>query len=93
MIILFTKFILLIEPLEVRGEGNYGLAVVKEIDGTEAFLGLDTNTRKCQNEESLGDCLAKDFLKSGMELCNCTPYMIRNYSKEVRDHDILILYT
>ena len=63
------------------GEGNYALSAVKEVDGTEAFLAMDDKTKQCQNEETLQVCLTNEFLRKGLEECKCTPYSLRDYSK------------
>ena len=67
----------------VFGEGKYALTDVKEIDGTEEFLGLDEKIRHCQNRETFQQCQTREYIKNGLEKCNCTPYEIRNYSKIV----------
>ena len=69
-----------LEPLSLFGEGNYALSVVKEIDGTEAFLKLDEKTKLCQNIETFEDCQTQILLKNGLKKCKCTPFMLRNYS-------------
>ena len=72
-----------IEPLILFGEGSYALSSVKEIDVTDSFIGLDDDIKLCQNEETVEDCSAKDLLKKGLDKCRCTPYRMRNYTKEV----------
>ena len=69
------------EPHSLSGEGNYALTAVKEIYGTDAFLGLDEKTKLCQIEETLEDCWMKSYFKEGSDKCKCTPYGMRNYSK------------
>jgi hypothetical protein len=71
------------EPLILFGEGNYALTAVKEIDGTEEFLGLDEEIKRCQDRESFQECQAREYIKNGLEKCKCTPYEMRNYSKTV----------
>ena len=39
------------EQIELIGEGEYNLNVVKEIDVTDSYLAFDQNFRQCQNEE------------------------------------------
>ena len=68
-------------PLSIFGEGNHALSAVKEIDVTEAFLGLDEKTKLCQNEETLEDCWMENYSQEGSNKCKCTPYSLRNYSK------------
>ena len=69
------------EPLSLAGEGTYALSAVKEIDVTEAFLGLEEKTKLCQSEETSEDCWMKIYFKEGLVKCKCTPYSLRNYSK------------
>ena len=76
-----------LEPLLLFGEGTYALTSVKEMTGTDSFLELDEKIKLCQTRETVEDCLAKDFLKKGLEKCKCTPFRLRNFTKEVNcDH-------
>jgi hypothetical protein len=65
------------------GGGDYALTAVKEIDGTEEFLGLDEGVKHCQSRETIQECQAREYIKNGLEKCKCTPYQMRNYSKMV----------
>ena len=76
--------ILLQEPLIFYGEGDYSLTDVKEMDGTEAFLNLADKDKGCQNEETLVDCKAKEYLKIGRNSCKCVPFHLRSFSARVR---------
>ena len=67
------------EPL--FGEGSYALTEVTEVEGTEAYLGLDEEIRHCQNRETFHECQAREYLRNGLAKCNCIPYELRNYSK------------
>ena len=71
------------EPLILFGEGDYALTVVKEIDGTEEFHGLDEGIKHCQSRETIQECQAREYIKNGLDTCKCTPYAMRNYSKTV----------
>ena len=55
---------------------------VKQINASEAFLGLDEKTKGCQNEVTLEDCWMQKFLKGGMDGCKCIPYSFKNYSNQ-----------
>ena len=57
------------EPL--AGAGSYGLTDVTQIYGTEAFLGLHTGIKRCQNKETFRECQARELLKQAR--CKCTP--------------------
>ena len=72
------------ELLTRFGEGNYALTDIKEVDTTEAFLKLDEEIKDCQNVETYQECQTRDYIKMGLEKCNCTPYELRNVSKYVR---------
>ena len=70
-----------IEPLKLYGEGEYNLDGIKQIVVTESYLGLDEDTRGCQNEESFEVCTTKLYKEAIIENCNCLPYNI-NDNKE-----------
>ena len=72
------------EPARAYGEGEYALSAIKEHDVTEAFLAIkDKKDFECQNQESFQDCIMNEFLENGIQDCNCTPYNIRNYTRDV----------
>ena len=71
------------EPEILFGEGNYAINNVKEIDVTEAFLNLAEEVKNCQNVETFRDCETKEYIKLGLTECKCTPYALRNFSKNV----------
>ena len=73
---------LIIAPLELEGEGSYALNVVKEIKVTDDYLGLDQETRKCHNKESVEECSTRKYLKMMEEICDCVPYRLRNFTLE-----------
>ena len=64
------------------GEGEYNLNVLKEIVVTDAFLGLDENSRECQNEEPFV-CTTKKFVDAFLGKCGCLPLHMR-LSEEVQ---------
>ena len=76
------------------GSGIYRVSAVKEIDGTEEYLDKATKNGECQQKGSYEDCLSKDYLTQGMGQCNCIPYKLRNYAKEVNEtfKDIHIMF-
>ena len=73
------------EPLRVYGEGDYGLTVVKEMNGTDEFKYLDVETRDCGLKESFLDCQTKHYLLDGLVQCKCVPYALKNYSSLVHN--------
>ena len=69
--------------MQLYGEGDYALANMKHMDGTEGFLSLDDEVKKCQNEESVLECKAKTYIDSGREKCGCVPYQLMSFSSKV----------
>ena len=65
----------------LTGEGTYALTAVKEIDVTEEFLGLDTETINCQNKELFEDCTTRQYLEKLQQECLCVPYRLRNFTE------------
>ena len=70
------------EPVSLSGEGLYALSEVKEIAVTDSFLSLDEQTKACQNQITLEDCWMQNYFTEGIKKCKCTPYALRNYSRE-----------
>ena len=58
---------------------------MKEIDGTEEFFTLDSQVRKCQNKQSILECKAKEYLRTGRANCSCIPHYLRGFSIKVRE--------
>ena len=75
---------LLEAPLRLYGPGSYALTDVKEISGTERYLKIAEKKGICQSDEVMEDCLARKYIEAGEKECNCTPYWLRDYSKNVR---------
>ena len=65
--------------MRLYGEGDYALANVKEMDGTEGFLSLADEVKKCQNKESVLECEANAYLDSGKKKCGCVPHHLRSF--------------
>ena len=66
-----------LEPVELTGEGEYNLNVLKEITVTPYFLGLAQTTRLCQNEEMFDNCTTRHYIDTLMDNCGCLPFNIR----------------
>ena len=79
------------EPLRLYGAGDYAFTNVKEVEGTEDFLQLDEDVKKCQDKESVVDCLSREYLESGRKKCGCVPYELRNYSRTVSFYALISL--
>ena len=63
------------------GEGQYNLHSMKEIKVTDSFLGLDKDTRNCQNIESYIDCESRLHLKNLRKACGCLPLSLKMSEK------------
>ena len=81
----------MLAPLILSGEGNYALSVIKEVEVTDDFLGLQLPTRKCQNDEKYEDCTTRVYLQKIQNHCNCVPYQLRNFT--IPNQVILLLLT
>ena len=66
-----------LEPVKFIGEGEYNLNVLKEIEVTDSYLGLEQEVRGCQNKESLHDCTTKHYIDDLKKHCGCIPFSIR----------------
>ena len=64
----------------LSGEGNYALSVIKEVEVTDDFLGLQLPTRKCQNDEKYEDCTTRKYLTKLENECHCVPYRLKNFT-------------
>ena len=78
-------------PLILYGEGNYAITDVQEIDTTEAYLKLGEEIISCQNLETFLECQTKDYIKIGLENCNCTTFELRDFSKNVNQINASII--
>ena len=72
------------------GEGKFNLHSMKEISVTDSFLGLDRDTRKCQDIETYDDCKTQIYIKHLRHECGCLPLSLR-LSREVK-HIIFIIF-
>ena len=63
------------------GEGEYNMNVLKEIKVTYSFLGLDEDTKGCQNEETLHNCTTRLYIDSILKECGCLPLNIASVKK------------
>ena len=66
--------------MKLKGEGNYIITNVKEIKVTKDFLDLDVETKGCQNQETLEECITNKYFSAVTNQCNCVPFSLRNYS-------------
>ena len=68
------------EPVKLKGQGEYNLNVMKEMNATESFLGLAENVRKCQNQE-LFACTTRKYVDTHLEKCRCLPLNMKLSNK------------
>ena len=66
------------EPLELIGEGEYNINALKEIKVTDAYLGLDQETRGCQTKEPYFNCTTKQYIETIRSKCGCLPSNIQH---------------
>ena len=69
--------------MKLIGDGEYNLDVLKNIETTESYLGLDQDVRGCQNEETIDNCTTRQYIDTLLEKCECLPYSIRLPSNKV----------
>ena len=53
-----------LDPVEIFEEGQYNLNNLKEITVTDSFMGLDRETRNCQDVEAYDDCKTKSYVEN-----------------------------
>ena len=70
-----------LEPVTLIGEGEYNLNVLKEIKATDSYLGLDEDTRDCQNKEPFFNCTTREYLDTILGKCGCLPMKIGETNK------------
>ena len=66
-----------LEPLKLFGEGQYNLNVVKEMEGTDSFLTIDPDVRKCQSTVDYEECTTKHIHDKLKNQCMCLPFNIK----------------
>ena len=70
------QFHIYLDPVELTGEGEYNLNIIKEEEVTETFLGIDQAVRGCQNEEHYDECTTRHYIQNMREKCGCLPLSI-----------------
>ena len=68
---------LLTDPVEIFEEGQYNFLSLKEIVVTDSFMGLDRETKHCQNVEAYDDCKTKSYVENLRRECGCLPFALR----------------
>ena len=76
---------MILDPVVLYGEGQFNLHSMKEINVTDSFMGLDKNTRKCQNIETYDDCKTRLHIEYLKQECKCLPLSLRLSKKVIYD--------
>ena len=63
----------LLDPVRLIGEFQFNLQSLKQISVTDSFLGLDVNSRKCQNVRTFNDCKTMLYIEKMRYECGCLP--------------------
>ena len=66
-----------IDPVEIFEEGQYNFLSLKEIVVTDSFMGLDRETKNCQNVEAYEDCKTQSHIQNLRQECGCLPLALR----------------
>ena len=69
--------------MTLKGEGEYNLNILKEIEVTDSFYELDNKVRKCRSYEgndTYDNCTTQYFMEQMKLKCKCLPYAIMNGS-------------
>ena len=68
---------ILSDPVVMIGGGEYNLNDIKDIKTTESYLGLDQDTRECQNKEHHYNCTTRQYVDTILGQCGCLPLSIK----------------
>ena len=60
--------------MELIGEGQYNLNVMKEIKITDSYLGLTQDITECQNIEPFQNCTTRHYVDTYTKKCGCLPF-------------------
>ena len=69
---------MLLDPVGLFGEGQFNLHSMKEVSVTESFLGLNQDSRQCQNIETYDNCNTRHYLEKLRQECGCLPLSLKN---------------
>ena len=75
--VIFFLIPIILEQVELVGEGEYNLNALKVIEVTESYLGLDQSIKGCQVEQSLHKCKTNYYTEKLFDQCGCLPFNIR----------------
>ena len=69
--------------MHLKGEGEYKLDVMKQIEVTESYLGLDQHVIGCQNDEPFENCTTRHYMDHLMAECGCIPPNLSVFKKVI----------
>ena len=61
--------------------GSYSLGVLKRMTGTENFMALTDEVKKCQIE-TFEKCNVRRYLEASLESCGCVPWALSSLLKD-----------
>ena len=67
------------------GEGQYNLNVVKEVEVTDSYMGMNVGERGCQNHERYEECTTNHLVESLLSQCHCLPPNMRTLNKVIQN--------
>ena len=82
-----------LEPLNIYGEGEYNLNVVKEVEVTESYLGLDEKLRGCRSGEDFNNCTTQYYKATMIDNCECLPFSIAQQACSFRTYRNIKYYS
>ena len=65
-----------LDPVEIFEEGQYNLNNLKEITVKDSFMGLDRETKNCQDVEAYDKCKTKSYVENLRRECGCLPFAL-----------------
>ena len=77
-------------PEKFYGNGTIRIKGVKQVKVTDDYLGLDLQTRGCQNDNTYEDCVTQLYLDLLKKECKCLPFNLQNYSKQDEINKVLV---
>ena len=63
--------------MDILEEGQYNFLSLKEIVVTESFMGLNRETKNCQNVEAYDKCKTQSYIQDLRQECGCLPLALR----------------
>ena len=86
-----SSFDFSLEPVNLVGEGEYNLNVLKEIIVTDSYLGLDPSIKGCQNVETLENCTTRHYIDNLIAQCKCVPFNMGQFARVYLNDFLYIL--